>query len=195
MARTIQCCHIRYINPHEQMKFPVGNRQPVRGVFRCILGQDNIQCAVRIQLEVGAVVDAVAVDGIVNEEIILSVGGGGPGSRPRSVGGRVSKWSVYFFSPGQRCAVLIHRWSWDRLPRPRCWRQAHQRCHRAVGVLRAEVADGLAVIDPPGRVFAHTSRRRRRAWRGRAPEAYCIQRSAAPSAQESGVRRSYPRPR
>ena len=49
-----------------------------RQVFRCILGQDNIQCAVRIQLEVGAVVDAVTVDGIVNEEIILSVGGHGP---------------------------------------------------------------------------------------------------------------------
>ena len=90
------------------MKFPVGNRQPVRGVFRCILGQDNIQCAVRIQLEVGAVVDAVAVDGIVNEEIILSVGGHGPEAalqRGRK-GFKVER--ILLFS-GQRCAGLIHR--------------------------------------------------------------------------------------
>ena len=60
------------------MKFPVGNRQPVRGVFRCILGQDNIQCAVRIQLEVGTVVDAVAVDGVIDEEIVVAVCGDRP---------------------------------------------------------------------------------------------------------------------
>ena len=129
------------------MKFPVGNRQPVRDVFRCILGQDNIQCAVRIQLEVGAVVDAVAVDGIVNEEIILSVGGHGPEAalqRGRK-GFKVER--ILLFS-GQRCAGLIYRGlGIDRYVHG-VGAKPHQRYHRAVGILRAEVADGLAVIDP-----------------------------------------------
>ena len=85
------------------MKFPVGNRQPVRGVFRCILGQDNIQCAVRIQLEVGAVVDAVSVDGIVNEEIILSVGGHGPEAALQR-GRKGFKVECILLFSGQRCA-------------------------------------------------------------------------------------------
>ena len=129
------------------MKFPVGNRQPVRGVFRCILGQDNIQCAVRIQLEVGAVVDAVAVDGIVNEEIILSVGGHGPEAalqRGRK-GFKVER--ILLFS-GQRCAGLIHRCLGIDRHVHGVGAKPHQRYHRAVGILRAEVADGLAVIDP-----------------------------------------------
>ena len=129
------------------MKFPVGNRQPVRGVFRCILGQDNIQCAVRIQLEVGAVVDAVAVDGIVNEEIILSVGGHGPEAalqRGRK-GFKVER--ILLFS-GQRCAGLIHRCLGIDCHVHGVGAKPHQRYHRAVGILRAEVADGLAVIDP-----------------------------------------------
>ena len=53
-------------------------RQPVGRVRRCLFGKGDIDRAVRITVQTGAVVDAVAVDGIVDEKIVLAIGGYGP---------------------------------------------------------------------------------------------------------------------
>ena len=65
---------IRKIDAHEQVEFVAGDGQPVGHVVRLLRAQEDIQCAIPVEDEGGAVIDAVAVNGrlinIINRYIL-----------------------------------------------------------------------------------------------------------------------------
>ena len=121
---------------------------------------------------------------IVNEEIILSVGGHGPEAAFQRGRKGFKMDRIRLFS-GQRCAGFIHRCLGIDRHVHGVGAKPHQRYHRAVGVLRAEVADGLAVIDPLTEFSASYFAPSAASVVREAPEAICVQRLGSSFAQEA----------
>ena len=69
----LECLHIRRIDAHKQMEAAFPHRKPIGRVCWRVLRQNYIHRAVVIPLQNRTVVDAVAVEQIIDEEIIVTI--------------------------------------------------------------------------------------------------------------------------
>ena len=69
-----QGLYIRSINPHKQMESSFAYWQPVGNILWSLLRENNIHRAICIGLEAGTIIDAIAIERIIYEEIILTIG-------------------------------------------------------------------------------------------------------------------------
>ena len=83
------------------------NREPVCGILGSILGQDDIDGTILVCLQTGAVIDTVAVNGIIDQEIIISVGGDRPEASLKHLRTGFKMERVGLFA-GQGISVRIH---------------------------------------------------------------------------------------
>ena len=148
----LECLHIWRIDAHKQMESAFPHRKPIGRVRRRVPRQNHIHRAVVISLQTRTVVDAVAVEQIIDEEIIVTVCSDRPETAVKHLRIAFKVENVGLFSR-QRIPVGVLFRLGVQCDFHRIRPKSGNGNQRTVGIFRTKVSDWRAEIAPLPQLF------------------------------------------